>query len=223
MINTFGTSNVSRKDVLKMARNYSCYFDGLKAIIIGARPFICPFEDLLNEIPKNSNILDLGCGSGFFLYAAAKSRKIASCTGLETSSGLVDLANGALSQAIETSHCNIILASSFEDWPDEQFDVVSLIDVIHHVSPTIQQQFLEEAMRRVKPGGKIIFKDIRSHETFFAWANRLHDLVLARQWIHYMPTEAVAMALKSKGFKLISRKSSTMFWYGHDSIVANKL
>ena len=51
------------------------------------------------------------------------------------------------------------------------------------------------ACDRVRLGGLLIYKDTASAPAWAAWVNRLHDLVLARQWIHYAPiadVEAIA-------------------------------
>src|SRR5207237_246924 len=31
------------------------------------RPYICPFEALISEVPKDATVLDIGCGGGLFL------------------------------------------------------------------------------------------------------------------------------------------------------------
>jgi SAM-dependent methyltransferase len=65
--------------------------------------------------------------------------------------------------------------------PRGPFDVGSLIDVMHHVPPVEQQGLFAGAAKRVRPGG-VFYKDMRVKPRWKAWANRLHDLALARQW-----------------------------------------
>ena len=31
------------------------------------RPYICPFEALIEEVPEGASVLDIGCGGGLFL------------------------------------------------------------------------------------------------------------------------------------------------------------
>jgi 2-polyprenyl-3-methyl-5-hydroxy-6-metoxy-1,4-benzoquinol methylase len=45
-------------------------------------------------------------------------------------------------------------------WPDGAFDVVFLIDVMHHVPPASQQPLLKRVISKVKPGGTLVYKDM---------------------------------------------------------------
>src|SRR6266576_3469231 len=70
---------------------------------------------------------------------------------------------------------------------------VSMIDVMHHVPPSFQKEFLLTACRHVRPSGLLIYKDMCRRPRWRAAANRLHDLVLARQWINYLPISQVEL------------------------------
>ena len=69
-----------------------------------------------------------------------------------------------------------------QDWPSGPFDIVSVIDVMHHVPTIAQRTVIERAASRLKPGGLLVYKDMVERPRWRAWKNRLHDLVLARQW-----------------------------------------
>ena len=90
----------------------------------------------------NPSILDLGCGSGDFLDSLTGNFLK---NGIEPSSA----ARHAASRGVK------ILAPDIEQLvPDAQFDVITIIDVIEHV--TDPASLLSAAYAHVAPGGKII-------------------------------------------------------------------
>ena len=52
-----------------------------------------------------------------------------------------------------------------------------------------------------------------------ALANRLHDLVIARQWIHYLPLDKAIEWAAAKGCVVIEKRTVNMLWYGHEIVV----
>lgn len=46
--------------------------------------------------------------------------------------------------------------------------------------------------------------------------NRVHDLVLARQWIHYVRTEDVERWARAEGLVLVHSADVDMLWYRHE-------
>jgi hypothetical protein len=47
-------------------------------------------------------------------------------------------------------------------------------------------------------------------------ANRLHDLVVAREFITYAPVQAVEQWANEAGMHVILREDISRFWYGHE-------
>ena len=193
--------------------------------ILKYRPFVCPFEELVPCVPEGASVFDIGCGCGLFLLALAFAGKRISGVG-------VDAAPDATSAAMLAARIPEIEATgsmlSFESaagvdgWPTGQFDVVSLIDVLHHIPAAEQRAFIAAAVARVKPGGVFIYKDMCRRPAWRAWANRLHDLVLARQWIQYRPIAEVREWTASLGVVEQSRQDFARLWYGHELCVFYK-
>ena len=57
---------------------------------------------------------------------------------------------------------------------------------------------------------------------FRAWWNRLHDLVIARQWISYRPINEVEVWLKDLGAEIVEHSEKVLGPYGHELIVAKR-
>jgi 2-polyprenyl-3-methyl-5-hydroxy-6-metoxy-1,4-benzoquinol methylase len=179
------------------------------------RPYICPFELLVEAVPPRATVLDIGCGGGLFLALLSRLRDDVRGEGVDNSPLAIRCA-----QALARDRG---LPVRFEqrdlergDWPDGEWDVVSIIDVLHHIAPGKQREVLVKAASRVKRGGILIYKDMCRRPAWMAAMNRLHDLVLARQWIHYLPVEQAAAWLEEAGLTLQQRTDCRRLWYGHE-------
>ena len=107
-----------------------------------------------------------------------------------------------------------------QGWPEVECDVLTMIDVLHHVSPQHQRDFMGRiGSSRTK---KVIFKDIDPSARCKSKMNTLHDLVLSHQRPHYCRPETVAQWLAEMGFSVICTKRCDMLWYSHYVIVAER-
>jgi len=206
-------------DLSRLAKEIFLGAPAVPRAIQSLRPYICPFDELLPYVPEGSSVLDIGCGSGLFLGLLA-------AAGAHIDGVGVDIGEAAISRAQLMAERLAVLGTSarlsFRKLPPESpvpagsFDVVSLVDVIHHVPPRIQKEFLETALSRVKPGGLFLYKDMCRRPLWRAYANRLHDLVMAREVIHYFPVEDVETCGRQAGFQLLVSKNIKRLWYGHE-------
>ena len=185
------------------------------------RPSICPIERLLREIPPGSRVLDVGCGAGLLLLAGASSGRVASGYGVDISERALQAARCALAQ-IGKATAITFQSAAVGELPAGPFDVVTLVDVMHHVPPAEQRALFEAAAARLRPGGVLLYKDMCARPWWKAWANRLHDLVLARQWIHYVPLAEVAGWAAALGFWAARKEQYSRFWYGHELLVLRR-
>jgi len=184
-----------------------------------SRPYICPFHTLLKHVPQNSTVLDIGCGSGLFLNLLAYRNIVNTATGIDAAKQPIITARAAL-KVIEPKADIIFEHRKVEEGlPDMKFSVVSMIDVIHHIDPNYQRSALESAVSRVSDNGIFLFKDIGSRPLWRAWANRFHDLLLARQWIYYVKETDVQDWIEKAGFQLVHQETINMWWYGHNLMI----
>lgn len=177
------------------------------------RPLICPFGPVLDFIPRGSTVLDVGCGSGTLLCLAARYREIERGVGVDVSARALGHARHA--SAVH-GQLEFSTASTPDDWPEERFGVVTLVDVMHHVPRPARPGFFAAVLRRVAPGGLLVYKDMCVRPRWRAWANLLHDLVLARQLVSHQDPAAVVGWVERAGFELVhARAYSAAIVYGH--------
>lgn len=179
------------------------------------RTLICPFERIIRHIPPAARVLDVGCGTGAMLNLLASQGRISEGVGCEINQQALAAAENA-ARRLNVTSVRFQHASTASEWPAEPFDVVCLIDVLHHVPVAVQGGFFFEAASRVKHGGLLIYKDMAERPLWRAWANRMHDLVLARQWINYVNMEQAKAWAESTGLVAIERDAFAIGPYAHE-------
>lgn len=190
----------------------------LRALAL-ARPAICPMAPLAAAIGRPRSLLDLGCGGGAILgqmlIAARPRRALGSdinrrhvAAAARVAEVARPLVAGADYQArrIDTPH----------DWPDERFDCVLLVDVLHHVPPRERRAMVAGAADRLAPGGRLVVKEMAPRPWHGALGNRLHDLVLTGEWVRYQPMEEVAAWARAAGLAADPRQHYRRLWYYHE-------
>ncbi len=181
------------------------------------RPFICPFERVLAHVPESSTVFDVGCGGGLFLGLLAHQGRVREGLGIDIFEPAVATARDMATRLPADRGTLAFHRRPPEDlWPGGTFEVVSMIDVLHHVPPGAQQEFVRRAIAHVAPGGLFVYKDMCDRPLWRAWMNRLHDLTLAKQWIHYVPVESIEAWAREAGLSLVASEWAARLWYGHE-------
>ena len=105
---------------------------------------------LLSRIAPSQVVLNIGCGTGIFeSLALARNIDIYS----------LDPSERSIGQLRETLHLGDKARVGYIQqlpFPDSYFDVVVVSEVIEHLSPTVTKAGLEEVLRVLKPGGRIL-------------------------------------------------------------------
>lgn len=213
--------SLSNKDLLRFLQSLqfsSSLFDRLKVYY---RPIICPFVELIQLAKQGEKIGDIGCGSGQFCLLLDHFAKPGFIYGIEITDRLVNNAHQLFSKYSKTPY-------KFEPYdgvvfPDtvSEMDVLFLNDVLHHVPPSHQEQFVKDLFAKMKPGARLIVKDIDGASAL-VYFNKLHDTIFAGERGNERSVAEVTKWLEQSGAAIIQSTKKRMYVYPHYTIVAAK-
>lgn len=181
-----------------------------------------PFDRLVDQVPTGASVLDVGCGFGLFLGLLATSNRKIRGSGFDRNAASIRQARDIASR-LEAMGCPADLRFECRDindsWPEARFDVVTIIDVLHHLPIALRPGLLAEASARLRPGGLVVVKDISPRPLWRAYANRLTDLMMHRSWARYSSSEEIISWGRNSGLEIVTRERIDRACYGHVLLV----
>ncbi len=203
---------------LKEKKFSAGFIDSLK---IKYRSLICPFIDLLERIEPGDKVGDIGCGNGQFLLLVSEFTQPGYLFGIEIFDRLVINARKLFEGF---SKCpNEFMVYDGKNFPEKlgEMDVIFLIDVIHHVPPSQQVGFFKELTLKLKPGTRLIIKDINAASPLVIF-NKIHDFIFSQEIGHELSLAKTCAILEDYGFDILEQQKRRMYVYPHFTIVAQK-
>lgn len=138
-------------------------YDKLLSIVLGKREQVVRASAIkFGNIQSNSEILDVGCGTGTLAIQIKKEY------GNEVNVYGIDPSPQMIPYAIEKAkkeQCTIsfeVQAIQSLKFPDNTFDVVFLSLVLHHIPEHHRIAGINEIMRVLKPGGRLIIVEFNA-------------------------------------------------------------
>jgi SAM-dependent methyltransferase len=186
------------------------------------RPYICPFDRLLSEIPEGARVFDVGCGGGVWLALVSRFRRPSALAGIDVDPVAVREATSLL-RAIQPGCTWRLYVGEATQLPEgfQNFDVISMIDVLHHIHADRQAAVLAIVCDSMARGARLLLKDIDADHVL-VWANRLHDLILTGAPGHELPLAVAAEMIKRSGLFIEAEYRQMTLWYPHYTVVARK-
>jgi len=106
---------------------------------------------LTSSIKPNSNVLEIGCGTGYFTKEIVKTK--AKICAIDISEDLISIARNE----INDENIEFKIENAYEmTYPDNTFDFVIGSSVLHHLE---MDKSVSEIYRVLKPGGAIFFTE----------------------------------------------------------------
>lgn len=195
------------------------FMDKLK---VNYRPLICPLNELLNIIPANKKVFDMGCGNGSFLALVAHFCEPKQLGGIEINDELVKNARAILNNTAAGIQHDVQWYNGKVIPPLGEYDFVFMTDVFHHVPVAIQQSVLGQIYLNMKPGAVFVMKDIDAAKFPWVYFNKLHDAVAAGEIGHEVSSDAMKTLLTNCGFTITQQRYKRMLWYPHYTFVCSK-
>jgi len=171
----------------------------------------------VEAVPAGARVLDVGCGAGLVLRWLVHGRGAAGGVGVDTSPRAVAAARAC---AAPGEPLRFEAVAPEDPWPAEGADVVTLIDVLHHVPPTGQRAFV--ARLRETGAGLALVKDVDPRPRWKRWANALHDFLMTRSRVQPRALVEVAAWMAEDGWRVERAERVDRLWYSHYLIVARR-
>lgn len=213
---------VANSEIIAFLKSKSAGAGFIDTLKIRYRPLICPFGELFRFVQEGDTVCDIGCGSGQFSLLLAHFTPVKKILGLEISERLVKNAR-SLFDAEKNPVENTFEVYDGKTFPDalKQYDLLFLIDVLHHVPGEDQQAFLAAICEKMRPGAKLIFKDIDGGSPLVVF-NKMHDLVFSREIGKERSVKRAGVMAEKAGFKIISTFKRITAVYPHYFLVLEK-
>lgn len=209
-------------DISRVARRLYRSGSLARRLMVVGRPLICPYDRLIQAVPEGTSVLDIGCGDGLFLNVLNELGRLSVGVGFDANRQAIANARTAQARVTKTRDVQFFDWSARDEWPLGEFDVVAMVDVLHHVPPLQRRKAIEDAMRRVKNGGLFLFKDIALVPAWRRYCNTVHDLVLTAEMVSYTAHTTVIDWATSAGASLRQREIINQLWYGHELLLFDK-
>ena len=122
-------------------------------------------QDLLTnvQLKDNASILDYGCGTGFIAFALKNETN--NVTGMDYSSGMIDVFNNKVAE-FELDNIRAIKHNmNEEELPKEEFDLIISSKTMHHIKDT--NMFFKKSYDALKDGGVLCINDLDKEDGSF--------------------------------------------------------
>lgn len=139
--------------------------------------------NFINNLPKEVNLLDLGCGGCEFLSLARNNKNIRSLYGMDFN---ITTENKTF---LSSNNISYFEGDFINHLPNKKFDIITLWEVIEHIYPNKLDSFINNIFNRLNDNGYLILStpdyDALYSKLFDFWAAfPIHHLtVLSKSWL----------------------------------------
>lgn len=213
---------LTNRELVEFLSNTTSDATFVQKLKIKYRPYICPFNELVNYALHTDSVFDVGCGSGQFALLVANYTDVKKVKGIEIDKGLVRNAKKISKPFTKTKKMEFAVFNG-NKIPDDikHYDLVYMIDVYHHIPRNVRENFMKQLYAKMKKGSKLMFKDIDAGSPFVPF-NKMHDLIFAKELGHEISNLRAVELLSSLGYEILESRKERVFVYPHYFVLAQK-
>lgn len=145
---------------------------------VGVRWRLFPFPALLPYAPTTGLAVDLGCGHGLLPFFLASERPALRLLASDPDGDKIGLAQEVARQ--NRIHNVQFVTALAQDTEYPACDWISLIDVLYLVPYEVQEALLRRAVARLRPGGRLMIKEMSERPRWKAAWGQAQELVAVR-------------------------------------------
>lgn len=188
----------------------------------------CPFAAIEAEVPTAGDVLEVGCGHGLLsvhLGLQSTSRRV---TGVDIDETKIAEARAAASR-LPAGAADVTFEAVAPGYvPHGAWDAVVIADVLYLLPETDQQRLLVAAAETLRPGGRVVVKEMGATPTWKATWNRWQELLATRVFrvtesvgsgLSFVSPDAMAMWLTTAGLTVSHRRIDHGYPWPHHLLV----
>jgi 2-polyprenyl-3-methyl-5-hydroxy-6-metoxy-1,4-benzoquinol methylase len=127
----------------------------LTRAFLRGRVALSDLDFIERQVPRTGAVLDVGCGYGLFANLMALRSPQRRVTGIDPVAGRIGAARAA---AAGRNNIEFIQGDIYALGDRPPFDVITIVDVLYLLPREEQLAVLAECRRRLRPGGRLIWK-----------------------------------------------------------------
>ena len=192
-----------------------------------ARALTCPFGPLIDRFPTKGAVLDVGCGHGLLINLLARdpSRRGLRLCGIDHDAAKIAGARRTALAGVDFS------TRALDSFPDAAFDALSIVDVLYTVKRQVWGEILGGCFRALRPGGRLIVKEVVDRPRWKYWAIMAQEALSVRIFRitkgdrpHFEAPATYRAAIAGVGFTVVEeRPLASANWISHYLFVARKI
>lgn len=136
---------------------------GSTRLVLRLRSRLTPYQQMASAMPASGRIVDLGCGWGLLSFALVRGSPRRNVVGVDHDPDRLRLANRAAELVPVASRPTFELGDVtkyLETLPRGSLAAVAMIDILHYFEPATQRALIANAIRALRPGGRLLVRDI---------------------------------------------------------------
>jgi 2-polyprenyl-3-methyl-5-hydroxy-6-metoxy-1,4-benzoquinol methylase len=191
------------------------------------RALTCPFAALMERFPATGSVLDVGCGHGLLIHLLARDpagRRLR-LHGIDHDAAKIAVARRTAAPGVR------FFCGALSGFPDSTFDAVAVVDVLYTVRKSAWEEILRGCARVLRPGGRLIVKEVVDRPRWKYWAVMAQEALSVRVFgitkgdpPHFESPECYRGAILAAGFELAEeRPLPSASWISHYLFVGLKV
>jgi 2-polyprenyl-6-hydroxyphenyl methylase/3-demethylubiquinone-9 3-methyltransferase len=141
------------------------------------RAWTAPIHELAERAPDSGRMLEVGCGHGLFSNEAALLHPELEVLGVDPAGDKIE---AALASVGERERVRFRQGTLEHDVPEEGFDAIAILDVLYLVPFVRWPEFLNACFVRLRPGGRLLLKEVDTEPRWKFWRCYLQEVLSVR-------------------------------------------
>ena len=172
-------------------------------------------DEVGQYLPRRGRVLDLGCGFGLFSLYYASVHPSIEVEGIDLNARRIAMARDAAAR-LGLTNVRYEVGNATEFRGGRAFDAAYMLDIIHHIPPDTVRPLLDQLLRVLPVGGRLLIKDVDSSPAWKRWfTHALDRLMDPRAPVRYWSAAELQGLLEEVGFTVYRHLMVDILPYPH--------